>query len=221
MFSHLSADETKNSARNLRQKAYHQIKHEIITCAIAPGEQVSEISIAERFQISKTPVREALTLLQKENLVEYRPNKGFSVTSITLKDIHEIFEARIMMESALLRLAVKFITEAELQELETYLEILFDLNQPDSVERYIQSNTDFHLCIARAARNSRLYWHYSQLLDEAQRLIYMDLKNTNILNIWHRSHQRFIDALRNRDPQAAVIAVEEIMENGKKRILGL
>ena len=60
----MSNDGTKSSPVSLRQKAYALIKHEIITCELPPGEPISENDFVDRFQVSKTPVREALTSLQ-------------------------------------------------------------------------------------------------------------------------------------------------------------
>jgi DNA-binding GntR family transcriptional regulator len=213
--------EVRPSNLKLRQLVFNQIKKEIINCSLTPGEPLSEALIAERFKVSKTPVREALTSLQQSNLVEYRVNKGFSVATVTLKDIQDILEARVFFECELLKLAVIHITEAEIQELERNLDMEFDEEDPESIERCVQANKDFHLGIARASRNSRLFGHYISILEEAQRLTYIDLKNEDIIRTWKLSHSRFVDALRNRDEQAGVQAVIEVMENQKKRILGI
>jgi DNA-binding GntR family transcriptional regulator len=205
---------------SLRQTAYQRIKKDIINCKLEPGEQLSENYFAELFQISKTPVREALTSLQQENLVEYKRNRGFTVATITLKDIQEIYEARIFFESTLLKLAIKHITAQEIEKLAKYLEIQCDWDHPESIEAYIQANTDFHLGIAIAAHNSHLYRAYTSLLDNAQRLIYLDLKNNNVFETWNNSHKRFLDAIRNHDAEAGVLAIEEVMANSKRRILG-
>jgi DNA-binding GntR family transcriptional regulator len=205
----------------LRQLVFDQLKKEIINCTLAPGEPLSEALIAERFKVSKTPVREALTSLQQSDLVEYRVNKGFSVATVTLKDIQDIFEARVFFECELLKLAIIHITEAEIQELERNLDMEFDEKDPESIDRCVQANKDFHLGIARASRNSRLFGHYVSILEEAQRLTYIDLKNEDIIRTWKLSHSRFVDALRNKDEQAGVQAVIEVMENQKKRILGI
>jgi len=96
MSGYFGAGDGKAQTKKLRQKLYDQIKKDIITGRLPPGEQLNEGLIAERYDVSKTPVREALTSLHQSNLVEYRPNKGFFVTPITLRDIHEIFEARLV-----------------------------------------------------------------------------------------------------------------------------
>jgi DNA-binding GntR family transcriptional regulator len=218
---HVSELETARPEAKLREQLYESIRKSIISCEIAPGSPLNEGVIAQRYQVSKTPVREALTSLVQHNLVEYVPNRGFSVTSISLKDIQEIFEARLFYETLLIQLAIPRITEAEIQKLETLNQIVYDWNKPITIEQYIDANTEFHMTIAQAARNSRLIRHYSNLLDEAQRLIYMDLKYNAVLHTWQRSHQGLVEALKNRDEEAGKKAVEEIMANGKKRILGL
>jgi DNA-binding GntR family transcriptional regulator len=211
---------TNKQRVSLRQKLYQQIKHEIITGELKPAQQLSESELSVRYEVSGTPVREALTSLQRDQLVEYQPNRGFMVAPISIRDVQEIYEARVVFESALLRLAMQRITEADLQELQKTQEVSYDLNDPASVDRYFQANYTFHMTIAEASRNSRLVVHYQSLLDEAQRLIYMDMKNTNVLPIWHKSHQLLIDALRNKDEAGGIRTLEEIMENGKRRVLG-
>ena len=205
---------------SLRQKMYDRIKHEIIVGAIPPAQQLSESELSERYDVSGTPVREALTSLLRDKLVEYVPNRGFMVSAVSIKDVQEIYEARVFFEGILLRLAIQRITEAEIHALEKTQEVTYDLKDPQSVDEYFQANFVFHMTIATASRNSRLIAHYQSLLDEAQRLIYMDMKNNNVMPIWHESHQRLIDAIRNKDEAAGLATLEEIMENGKRRILG-
>lgn len=216
----ITDEPNKSISVSLRQKVYEQIKYEIITCKLAPGEPLSESQFLDRFQVSKTPIREALTSLQQDHLVEYTPNRGFMVKSISLRDIQEIFEARLFYECTLFGLAVKRITDAEIDRLEGYAVKDYDWDKPGAMDEYLQDNLDFHLGIARAARNNRLFWQYTNLLNEAQRLMYMDFKQNAVLPIWHRSHHRFTGALRNRDEAAGITAIEETMENAKKRMLG-
>jgi DNA-binding GntR family transcriptional regulator len=73
--------------------------------------------------------------------------------------------------------------------------------------------------LAKIAGNSRIYWHYAHLLDEAQRLIYLDFKNSNILGMWHNAHHGIVEALHQRDEAAGIQAIEETLELAKRRIL--
>jgi DNA-binding GntR family transcriptional regulator len=205
---------------SLRQKVNELIKHDIISCILAPGQQLSESDLAEKYDVSKTPVREALTSLQHDHLVEYSTNRGFMVSSISVKDIHEIYEARENFEGILLRLAIEHINESELNILADTQNVTYDSQDPNSVETYFQANIVFHMTIAEASRNSRLISHYRSLLDEAQRLMYMDMRSTNVMPIWYRSHNKLIEAIRNRDEASGIATLAEIMKNGKRRILG-
>ena len=102
----------------LRQQVYEQIKRDIIICVLRPGDPLSENQLVERFNVSKTPIREALTSLVQDGLVEYTPNRGFTVTTVSIMDINEIFEARIFIETELFRMAVKRISDVEVDQLE-------------------------------------------------------------------------------------------------------
>ncbi len=211
---------SKPTSLSLRQIVYEKIKYEIISCKLAPGEPLSESQFVDRFQVSKTPIREALTSLQQDHLVEYIPNRGFMVTTISLRDIQEIFEARLYYEVTLFELAMKRISPAEIDNLEAIAAAEYDWTNPNSVDTYLQDNLEFHLAIARSARNNRMYWQFTNLLDEAQRLMYMDFKENAIRPIWHRSHLNFVQALREKELKAGIAAIEASIENAKKRILG-
>ncbi len=206
---------------SLRQKVYAQIKHDILTCKLEPGEPLSENQFVERFQVSKTPIREALTSLQQDRLVEYIPNRGFMVAPISIRDVQEIFDAREFYEIALFKLALKRITPAEVEMLKGYSRVEHDLNDPAAIDIFLEANHNFHLGIARIAGNNRLYWHYASLLDEAQRLIYLDFKNSNILPMWHASHHGIMDALCEHDESKGVQSIKETLEQARRRVLGM
>jgi DNA-binding GntR family transcriptional regulator len=124
---------------------FEQIKHDIITCALKPGDQLSENQFVGRFKVSKTPIREALTSLVQNGLVEYTPNRGFMVTTVSIVDINEIFEARIFLEKEIFRLAVKKMSDADIDRLEKLSQMEEDPGNPEHVESFLESNLKF-LC---------------------------------------------------------------------------
>jgi DNA-binding GntR family transcriptional regulator len=205
----------------LRQHVYEQIKHDIITCKLAPGEPISENQFLDRFQVSKTPIREALTSLVQDGLVEYTPNRGFQVTPVSVTDIQEIFEARIFIETEIFRLAMKKMSDAEIDELEKHNWVEGDERSQEHAEAFLESNRKFHSTLAAAARNSRLLWYYETLMNEAQRLFYMDISLHNREFRWGHGHEGIIKALRNRDEAAGVTAIRATLENARKRVLGI
>ncbi len=212
--------ENKEERRSLRQKVYEGIMQEIVTCKLAPGATISELQFVERFQVSKTPIREALTALQKDGLVHYTPNRGFMVAPISIRDVQEIFEARIFFETTLFPLALANITDEGMAVLETLSQVEEDTSNPAELDAVMKTNEQFHLEIARIAGNSRLFEYYRTLLNEAQRLIYLDLKNSNVTHIWHTSHDTIMEAIRNRDEDTGIRCIQEVLIKAKRRILG-
>ena len=205
----------------LRQQVYEQIKHDIITCKLSPGEPLSETQFLDRFKVSKTPIREALTSLVQDGLVEYTPNRGFMVTPISVSDIQEIFEARIFFETELFRLAVQKISDEEIEELEKQSHVDGNAKSPDYAETFLESNRKFHMALAAAGGNQRLLWYYDTLMNEAQRLFYMDVSHHSKEFKWGHGHEGIINALRSRDERAGVTVIREALENARKRILGM
>src|SRR6266508_3976228 len=120
----------------LRQQVYEQIKHDIITCKLLPGQPLSENQFLDQFKVSKTPIREALTSLVQDGLVEYTPNRGCMVTTVSVADIQEIFDARIFFETELFRLAVKNISDAEIDRLEKQSRMEGDTKSQEYAERF-------------------------------------------------------------------------------------
>jgi DNA-binding GntR family transcriptional regulator len=209
-------------ARNtvLREQVYEQIKHDIITCKLSPGEPLSENQFLDQFKVSKTPIREALTSLVRDGLVEYTPNRGFMVTTVSVADIQEIFDTRIFIETELFRLAISRISEAEIDELEKLSRVEIDPKSPRYAETFLESNHNFHVALAAAGGNSRLLWYYEILMNEAQRLFYMDISHHHNDFRWGHGHEGILEALRNRDVATGMTAIRSTLENARKRILG-
>jgi DNA-binding GntR family transcriptional regulator len=204
----------------LRQQVYEQIKHDIILCTLMPGDPLSENELVERFKVSRTPIREALTSLVQDGLVEYTPNRGFTVTTISIMDINEIFEARIFIEKELFRMAIKKMSDAEIDQLEAQSQFQGDPGSPDYAKTFLDTNLKFHLMLASAGKNSRLLWYYEMLMNEAQRLFYMDITLHQNEFKWGHGHEGIIQALRNRDEQTGMKVITDTLEKARKRVLG-
>jgi DNA-binding GntR family transcriptional regulator len=212
---------SKDRPVTLRKKAYQILKQKIISGVLAPGSLLSESELAVSIGVSKTPIREALSQLEYDKLVSPIPRKGYLVTTITLRDIQEIFEIRLILERAATVLAAERITDDEIASLERYLDLNFDPSEQESFYEYIQSNKEFHLEIARASHNSRLIEHLVRVFIDAQRLQYMDLSIGESSWAWQRDHERIIEALRKHDKAAAAVAVEEALEEARTRLLSV
>ncbi|EHO82993.1 GntR family transcriptional regulator [Fusobacterium ulcerans] len=153
--------------RTLSEKVYDRLKELIMDGELERGTKITETSIAKMFDVSPTPVREAFRRLASDGLIEVASWKGVIVKGIEQKDLLEIYECREALEGMVGKLAVRNITEEDIEILEGILERCNDAETPEIL---IELNTEFHNELLRIARNERL----SKLLNELMVVILYD-----------------------------------------------
>lgn len=192
---------------------YQLIKNDIMTGLVKPGEVMKEGVLAQKYQTSKTPVREALCILAFENLVQVLPRAGYLVKSITIKDVIEVFQLRQLLEEEAAALATKYITEEEIQELEKN----FDYSGL-VLQKGPAWNRQFHLLIAHACGNSRIEHTIQQVYNEVDRIILLDpmlIRGDDL-----SEHICIVQAMRERDPESARVCMRAHIEKARERVLG-
>lgn len=195
----------------LRDQIYKKIKRDILTGVYTPGEQLSANQMAAGYNTSATPVREALNLLEQEGFVEVLPRIGFFVARITVKDIRDIYDYRIIIEGSAAELAARYIAQNELDYLES-IPSDYVMGDSESYLQYLENNREFHLSIARASRNKFLAQAVASTLDQMQRLVYLGIGSSSHTDAILQAHPRLIKALRERDCQAAKSVMIEGIE---------
>ena len=193
-----------------KDRVYASLRREILTLALSPRELLVESALARRFRVSKTPIREALAVLQRDGLVEALPRKGYLVTPITVHDVHELFELRIALEGTAAELAAMRITPEEIDHLVT-IRPPAGVDPPRGLQRFLDYNREFHLGVARASRNSRLVQLIEQTNEEMSRVI----ATSYLIG----EHAAIIDALRSGDPARARLAMTEHIQSSQGRAL--
>jgi DNA-binding GntR family transcriptional regulator len=183
--------ESSDQVTSATGRVYGVLKQEILTCELAPGTPVYEGDIAERLEVSKTPVREALGMLVHEGLVEVRPRQGYRVTDVTLADVQEVFHMRLLLEPAAAELAAERATAEQLQELRS----LVEADEGASYQDRVRQAARFHTTLAEASGNSRLAGTLRNLLEEMQRLFYMGLDIEDSISVHATEHRELVDAL--------------------------
>ena len=189
--------------KSLTEIIYYRLREEIVTCAIAPSTELSEAELAKRFDVSKTPVREALAMLRLDGLVHTYPRRGYEVTPITLADINSLFEARTILEAGAAELACAKISEEELASLEQLARSEYLGESESSLSRFIDRNRQFHLAIARAAGNERIYAMLEKQLHELERFFYLGASLRNVQEETNTDHQQIVEILATRDANEA------------------
>ena len=100
----------------LRDVVFNTLRQAILRGELKPGERLMEIALSQRLGVSRTPVREAIRMLEQEGLVIMIPRKGAQVAEISEKDLKDVLEVRLGLEELAVRIACQRITEEELEE---------------------------------------------------------------------------------------------------------
>ena len=155
---------------SMTESAYQQIKRAIIRCDLEPGQPVSEEQLAERFQLGRAAVRPALKRLYQEQLIQTITRNRYVVSAITLKDAHNVYDVRLLLEPEAARRAARRITPDQLARLKELANAQYAPGNRESAEQFLLANTEFHITIARASGNELLAEIVINVLDRAERL---------------------------------------------------
>lgn len=203
----------KSNRLNLEKKIYLTIKKAIINRELAPGEKLSEDSLAKVLQVSRTPIRSALKRLSYEGLVQIIPNRGAFVTQPTVKEVKEVFEMRVLLEGYAVEKACQNIhlQEEAINKLEKFIhleELAYKNSQFDQVLEHV---LDFHVEIANLANNDVLKKNIQELiaLTNIYSTFYSDI-NLDEPNS-PAEHREIVEAIKKRDaPLAKQIMTKHI-----------
>lgn len=204
---------------SLTETAYGALRERVLSGALRPGAEFSELELADQLSMSKTPVREALGRLVAEGLIEAFPRRGYRVTPVTVKDINDLFAIRAMTEGTAASMAALNLTPAGLDRLELLADARYDPSQGESVQSFVKANRDFHIAIAEGANNPRLLALVAAHLDECTRLFYLGAVSRDVNPETSSDHRKIVDVLRLRDPDLARAAMVEHSEHTLHGIL--
>lgn len=154
-----------NQSKPIREIVYEALRKTIISGIIPVGERIVEKEYAERLNISRTPVREAIRRLEEEELVESIPHIGVVVKRISEEDIIEVYKIRHSLEVLATINAMENITQKEMDELEALLDLTEQKNKEGDVKEVIRLFGEFNSLIYKASRMKRLASMISKLND--------------------------------------------------------
>lgn len=159
-----------NNSVNLKDDAYEYLRSLLLDCEIKPGEIINEKQIVEKSGFSRTPIREALILLQSENLVEIIPRKGTYAKRIDIHGVMELFALRKLIEPAI---AVKFRNNMNLThmtKLDAQLKYICDNPDTTSIQDFYRTDIAFHTFIINSSQNERIIRMFLPVMQEAYRI---------------------------------------------------
>ncbi|RNC68011.1 MAG: GntR family transcriptional regulator [Desulfuromonadales bacterium] len=200
----------------LREKILETIRDAIMTGALKPGEKVAEPDLAERFGISRTPIREAFRQLESEGYLTVIPRKGAVVSAFSAKDVEEFYAIKSILEGYAARRACEKLSGKEIERLNAINDRLRHLADEGDVKHFFRVHNDFHELFLRAADNDKLYDLVSNLVRKFQRLRYASLSLPGRMRISVEEHDKIIEAFRNRNGDQAETLVRKNAEYGGK-----
>jgi DNA-binding GntR family transcriptional regulator len=199
------------SDASLTDQAAATLRQDILACRLFPGATLSEAATAERLGLGKAPIRAALARLAEEGLVAAVPRRGWVVSTVTIRDIHEVFELRLLLEPEAARRAAGRIDAAALARLDAVCQAGYQPEDAESALAFLSANRAFHVAIAELAGNARLARQIGRLLDESTRMLVLGLGRRDRTGEMAHEHRALISALaEGQADEAARIAAQQI-----------
>jgi DNA-binding GntR family transcriptional regulator len=142
-------------ASTYQQQVYDFVKAQIMNLELKPGQYITDSQIADEFEISRTPVREALRRLEQEGLLVNQARRGWKVYSLSLDDIHEIFDIKESLDGMIIRKAAECQDEDLRNELKQWLTRMKRATEVDNVDAWLEADSQLHETIYKMGGNER------------------------------------------------------------------
>jgi len=211
--------ESTRRVTSLAEQAYLRLRQDILTCILPPGQIVSERELAHQYKMSKTPIREALTQVCHDGLMQRLPGRGYMVAPITIKDVRDLFDLRLILEVAAAERAARHPSPVQISVLKEMSLVSYRLDDLESHIVFLKANRSFHLTLAEAAENRRLMDTLEGLMIELDRLFHLGLRLRDSSEEMKREHQEVVAALENRDVEGVRDAIARQIITSRERIM--
>ncbi len=215
MRRHTTSDHDRYKTRT--QIIFETLREEIMLGALMLGDELRQDEIAERFRVSRIPVREALRMLAMERLVELRPHHKAIVRKYSSAEIEDIFLIRSLLEPKAAVMACEHIKKADLDNLRALLVKMGPLNRASDLVRYLRFNRAFHMAIYRLAGSPILVNLIAHYIDQSSRFIHIYLKATETFGKAHVEHEEIYKACEARDP----VVLEQLIRDHVRQTLAV
>lgn len=203
----------------LREKILENVRDAIVSGSLKAGSRVSEPELAERYGISRTPIREAFRQLESEGYLTVIPRRGAVVSEFSPKDIDEFYAIKSIMEGYAARRACENLTAKDLERLQSINNKLAELARTGDIKHFFKIHSDFHELFIKAADNEKLHDLIAGLVTKFQRLRFTSLSLPGRMAVSVQEHEKIIEAFRKKDADLAETLVRQNAEYGGRVLM--
>lgn len=208
----------KGKGLSLGGVAYQTIKQAIVECELRPGEELSQSDVIARYDLTNAQARYALVRLTQEGWVRPLAQRGYLVAPLTIQDVEDVFDMRMLLEPVAMRRAAGKIDRATLKFLKKIGTAEYVSGDPVSIRKFLQKNRQFYMTIVHCAGNRQLAKMIDQLFDSSNRLLYFHMIYSYEANVVRRGHEKLVEALEKGDGKEAERLRRIGLEHGRQVI---
>lgn len=190
---------TIDQTQTLRERIVNILRESIIKGTLKPGERVAESELAERYGISRTPIREAFRQLETEGFLKVIPRRGAEVISLTEEDVREFYEVKSLLESYAAKVAAERLTERDIKKLELLNSSMERFAKNSDIKAFFKADNDFHDIFIQKCGNDKLCNIIQNLLQQFQRFRIASFVIKGRMEVSVEQHKDIIKACCDRD----------------------
>lgn len=203
----------------LRDVVFKTLRRSILTGELKPGERLMEIHLANRLGVSRTPIREAIRMLELEGLVTMIPRRGAEVSQITEKNLRDVLEVRRALDALAVELACERITEDEKEALRLSCEAFEQATKSRDAVVITQADVRLHDIIVAAAGNEKLTRLVSDMSDQMYRYRFAYIQDESKHQSLIEEHRVIYESIIRCDKETASEAIKTHIDNQEKSII--
>lgn len=208
----------------LGESAYKALKDDILSCRLEPGDFVTEADLAQRYGVSKTPIREAINQLAQEGFMQSVPRRGTLVRPIEMRDIQQTYLLRGLLEPPAASLAAEKATESEIDGIRNILAEMKSAHEdgggPSPLRpNQVRAHRRFHAAVGAASGIPRLGKMINSLHEEVERFMNANPNLADVLTFGDMDQQLLAGIARHDPEQAKTIATESV-EVSRQSLIG-
>ena len=203
----------------LRDVVFQTLRQAILRGELKPGERLMEIHLAQKLGVSRTPVREAIRMLELEGLVVMIPRKGAEVAKITVRDLKDALEVRMAIDSLSVKLACERLDENDKTEIKQACVAFREAVKSKNVQAIVEGDERFHNTIYRASKNQKLITIAMNLREQVYRYRFEYVKDFSYHENLIREHDQITEAILKGDVETAQKIMKEHIYNQEQIVI--